>query len=55
MINLFKKLFCLHSWNTHSKEKYEWKETEIVSGTEGWSCPKYQEQEYSEIIEIIIC
>ena len=55
MINLFKKLFCLHVWKTHAKEKYEWKETDIVAGTQNWINPKWVEQEYSNVVEIIVC
>ncbi len=55
MLNLFKKWFCLHSWKTHAKEKYEWKEIEATKGTSHWYDPKWQEQEYSEVVEILIC
>lgn len=48
-------LFCKHEWTTHAKEKYEWTEKTIVKGTEHWLCPKFENIEYSETIEILIC
>jgi hypothetical protein len=37
MKNLFKKLFCLHKWKSHTKKEYIWKER--IDGS--WNDIKY--------------
>jgi len=46
-MNLFKKLFCLHKWETHAKKEYQWEEH--IKGTWG----KFEK--VSETTEILIC
>ncbi len=55
MKKLFKKLFCLHDWKTHVKEKYNWPEQRIVPGTEDWWIPVIEKEEYSSVTEVLIC
>jgi hypothetical protein len=52
---MFEKLFCRHKWKTHAKEKYEWKQIEIVEETKYWPTPIQQVIEYSNIEEVLIC
>ena len=55
MIKLFEKIFCKHDWKTHTKKVYEWSEVKAVEGTEHWYKPKWQQFEYSDTVEILIC
>ncbi len=52
---MFKKLFCKHKWNTHSKKQYNWTETQIIKGTENWYYPKLEPQSMEETQEVLIC
>ena len=49
------KILCNHKWETHAKEKYEWKEKQQIKGTEYWFAPMFEEIEYSKVEEILIC
>jgi hypothetical protein len=48
---MFKKLFCRHKWEVHSKKESEHKE--IIRGTECWFVP--QLEIIKDITEIFIC
>jgi len=54
-MRLFEKIFCLHKWKTHSKEVYEWQETEPIRGTLHWWKPMFQESTFEQTKEVLIC
>lgn len=55
MLQIIKKLFCMHQWKTHAKETYEWTEKEVVEGTMLWPQPLIQDKSYQDTVEILIC
>ena len=55
VMNIIKKLFCLHKWITHAKKEYKWTETEVVYGTEHWYTPLTEVQEKEVTDEVLIC
>lgn len=54
-MGFFNEIFCKHKWKTHEKKLYEYKQREIVKGTEFWHRPLVQEQEYSDTTEVLMC
>lgn len=52
---LIDKLFCLHQWKTHTKEVYEWTESEIDVNSTYMLNPLINTFEYKETVEVLIC
>jgi len=49
------QLFCKHKYDFYAKKLYEYEETEILPDTKYWARPKFQTQQYSETVEVLIC
>lgn len=52
---IIQKFFCIHEWNTHTKDVYTWSETKVVKGTEFWFRPMVDTNDYSKTVETLIC